>query len=232
MVEHPEILIVEDEPIVSALLDKFLSSGYNISIASTLKKAQDYLNYKNFDILILDLNISGESGFELIKYLKSKNINKDSLSVIVLTSSDDMDNQIEGHNLGVSDYLIKPPKKELLKSVIEKNLNKKGNVVGAIKYKEISFDPKTLSFFVENNESIDKVTLSSKQYKILYYLIKYAGMVLTRTQILENIHLDSLSVSSPRSIDVHINHLRKSHLLLEKYIETIHGVGYVFNKKD
>src|SRR5210317_1929386 len=116
MLEHPDILVIEDEPVVQELLKKYLESSYNLSIASTLKKANDYLSLKKFDLIILDLNISGESGFNLLKDQKFRKYDIHALNVIVLTSHDDIDSQIEGHTLGVKDYLVKPVKKDLLLS--------------------------------------------------------------------------------------------------------------------
>jgi len=232
MLEHPDILVIEDEPVVQELLKKYLESSYNLSIASTLNKANDYLSLKKFDLIILDLNISGESGFNLLKDQKFRKYDIHALNVIVLTSHDDIDSQIEGHTLGVKDYLVKPVKKDLLLSVVEKNLYAKSNIAGSIKLNEVSLDFKASSLFIETKDKIEGIKLSSKQFMIMQCLMKHAGMIMSRSQIIEYINSGSISSCNERTIDVHINHIRKSHKILYDYISTIHGIGYLFQNRN
>ena len=214
------ILIVDDDDRIRILLKEFLNEKkFIVSTANNAENAKIKLNHFKFDMIILDVMMPGQNGYELTKELKKK-IN---IPIILLTAKGEVENRIKGLELGADDYIGKPfePKELLLRirNIINKNnkidLNSSHNVGIA----QIDLNKMTIKL----NNSFKKINNSEK--KVLIEMLANPGTTYTREQI------GKISgISQERSIDVMITRLRQK-LEIDpknpKFLQTIRGSGYV-----
>ena len=214
------ILIVDDDDRIRNLLKDYLSeNNYVVSTAENADQAKKKLEYILFDIIILDVMMPGQNGYDLTKEIKKKI----SIPIILLTAKGEVENRIKGLELGADDYIGKPfePKELLLriKNIINKNkkldLKLKHNVGKA----EIDLNKMTISL----NNTLKKINNSEK--KVLIEMLSNPGITFSREKI------GKISgISQERSIDVMITRLRQKIEINPKnpkYLQTIRGSGYV-----
>ncbi len=214
------ILIVDDDDRIRNLLKDYLSENkYIISTAENADQAKEKLQYLKFDIIILDVMMPGQNGYELTKEIK-KQIN---IPIILLTAKGEVENRIKGLELGADDYLGKPfEPKELLLRI--KNIIKKKNKINLKSTHTVGsavIDLNKMSINLNNKSK--KINNSEK--KVLIEMLANPGSTYSREEI------GKISgISQERSIDVMITRLRQK---LEinpknpKYLQTIRGSGYV-----
>ena len=218
--KNKHILVVDDDDRIRNLLKEYLSdNNYIVSTAENSEQAKNKLYLLKFDIIILDVMMPGQNGYDLTKEIKKKL----KVPIILLTAKGEVENRIKGLELGADDYIGKPfePKELLLRieNIIKKkneiNLNTKYNVGSA----EIDLNKMTINL---KNELI-KINNSEK--KVLIEMLANPGKTYSREEIGA-----ILDISQERSIDVMITRLRQK---LEinpknpKYLQTIRGSGYV-----
>ena len=214
------ILIVDDDDRIRDLLkDYLINNNYIISTAGNAEEAKEKLKYIKFDILILDVMMPGQSGYELTEEIR-KTIQ---VPIILLTAKGEVENRIKGLELGADDYIGKPfePKELLLriKNII-KNKNKldlsSKHFVGQA---EINLNKMTINF----NNKIRKINNTEK--KVLIEMLSNPGKTFSREEI------GKISgINQERSIDVMVTRLRQkleSDPKNPKYLQTIRGSGYV-----
>ena len=214
------ILIVDDDDRIRGLLKDYLSrNDYIVSTAENAEQATIKLDYLKFDILILDVMMPGQNGYELTKDIKKKI----EIPVILLTAKSEVENRIKGLEIGADDYIGKPfePKELLLriKNIVKKNKKfnlKSKHIVGRA---QIDLNKMHITL----NEKNRKINNSEK--KILSEMLSNPGRTYSREEI------GKISgIFQERSIDVMITRLRQK---LEvspknpKYLQTIRGAGYV-----
>ena len=214
------ILIVDDDDRIRNLLKDYLSeNNYAVSTAENADQAKEKLQFIKFDIIILDVMMPGQNGYELTKEVKKLL----KTPIILLTAKGEVENRIKGLELGADDYIGKPfePKELLLriKNIINKSnkidLKTKHNIGSA----EVDLNKMVINF---NNKS-KKINNSEK--KVLIEMLANPGITFSREEI------GKISgITQERSIDVMITRLRQK---LEKnpknpkYLQTIRGSGYV-----
>ena len=214
------ILIVDDDDRIRNLLKDFLSDNhYIVSSAENASQAKERLEYIKFDIIILDVMMPGQDGYDLTKEIKKKF----NIPIILLTAKGEVENRIKGLELGADDYIGKPfePKelllriKNIIKNNTKLNLNSK-HVIG-----KAEVDLNKMSVILSSKTK--KINNSEK--KILIEMLSNPGKTFSRNEI------GKISgISQERSIDVMITRLRQK---LEenpknpKYLQTIRGEGYV-----
>ena len=218
--KNNHILVVDDDDRIRDLLKDYLErNNYIVSTAENADQAKIKIEYLKFDIIILDVMMPGQNGYELTREIKKK----DNVPIILLTAKGEVESRIKCLELGADDYIGKPfePKELLLrvKNIIKKNnkidLKSKYYIGGA----EIDLNKMTINF---NNKS-NKINNSEK--KVLVEMLINPGKTFSREEIgkISNIRQE-------RSIDVMITRLRQK---LEinpkspKYLQTIRGSGYV-----
>ena len=214
------ILIVDDDNRIRNLLKDYLTdNNYIVSTAENAVQAKEKLQYFKFDIIILDVMMPGQNGYDLTKELK-KQIK---IPIILLTAKGEVENRIKGLELGADDYLGKPfePKELLLriKNIINKNTKIDLKSIHSVGQAEIDLNKMTINLF----NKIKKINNSEK--KVLIEMLANPGATFSRDEI------GKISgISQERSIDVMITRLRQK---LEtnpknpKYLQTIRGSGYV-----
>ena len=214
------ILVVDDDDRIRSLLKDFLiENHYAVSTAENAEQAKMKLEYLKFDIIILDVMMPGQNGYELTKDIK-KEIK---VPIILLTAKGEVENRIKGLELGADDYIGKPfEPKELLLRI--KNITKLTNKIDLnSKYivGDASIDLNKMIIYLKDKNK--KINNSEK--KVLVEMLSNPGKTYSR----EEIGIIS-GISQERSIDVMITRLRQK-LEIDpknpKYLQTIRGSGYV-----
>ena len=214
------ILVVDDDDKIRLLIKEYLSNkGYLVSTAENADKAKIKIDIFNFNLIILDVMMPGQSGYDLTKELKaSKNI-----PIILLTAKGEGENRIHGLEIGADDYIGKPfdPKELLLrvKNVIKMNIDPNKLLSSKIGEAELNLNKMTIKI----KDKLKRINSSEK--KVLMKMLSSPGKIFSRTDIGK-----IASISKERSIDVMITRLRKKIELdpkNPKFLQTIRGSGYV-----
>ena len=214
------ILIVDDDNRIRDLLKEYLSeNNYIVSTSEDAKNAKIKITQFKFDLIVLDVMMPGQNGYDLTNEIK-KNIK---VPIILLTAKGEVENRIKGLELGADDYISKPfePKELLLriKNIINKNnkidLNAKYTVGNA----QIDLNKMNISLDKKNKK------ISSSEKKVLIEMLANPGKAYSREEIAK-----ISRIPQERSIDVMITRLRQkieSNPKNPKYLQTIRGSGYV-----
>jgi len=214
------ILVVDDDNRIRDLLKEYLNeNNFIVSTSENAENAKIKIKQFKFDLIVLDIMMPGQNGYELTKEIK-KNIN---VPIILLTARGEVENRIRGLELGADDYIGKPfdPKELLLriKNIIKQNKKIDLNIKHFIGNAEIDLNRMSIHFEKKNK----KINLSEK--KVLIEMLTNPGKTFTRFEI------GKISgISQERSIDVMITRLRQkieSNPKNPKYLQTIRGSGYV-----
>lgn len=215
-----KILIVEDDIFLREELENiFHKKGYSVmSISSFNTPIDEILSYKP-DLIILDLNLPGQSGFEICRALKAKGIG----SILVLTSRNQLQDELHALDLGADDYLTKPCHPERLLARVEKLIHLYEQMRVLLDAGEFQLDEKTYeliyrggSFFLPENEG-----------KILRCLIVNAPNLVTKDTLFQELWGSSEYVDE-NILQVNMTRLRKDldKISLGDLIKTVRGEGY------
>ena len=214
------ILVVDDDDRIRDLLKDYLSKNfYIVSTAENANEAKIKMEYFKFDIIILDVMMPGQDGYELTKEIK-KHLK---IPIILLTAKGEVENRIKGLELGADDYIGKPfEPKELLLRI--KNIIEKGKTIDlTLKHKignaEIDLNKMVISLENKNKK------INNSEKKVLIEMLANPGKTYSRQEI------GKISgINQERSIDVMITRLRQkieNNPKNPKYLQTIRGSGYV-----
>ncbi|MDO8732408.1 MAG: response regulator transcription factor [Actinomycetota bacterium] len=222
-----KVLIVEDEESFSEALSFMLKrEGYEVEVAGDGHKALELFDRNGADLLLLDLMLPGISGTEVCKHIRQKS----AVPIIMLTAKDGEVDKVVGLELGADDYITKPFSSRELLARIRAVLRRHGDV-----------DDLLPSIIEEGPIRIDvdrhivtvrgaSVAMPLKEFDLLEFLIRNAGRVLTRTQLIDRIW-GADYVGDTKTLDVHVKRLRSkievdpahpTHLL------TVRGLGYKY----
>ena len=214
------ILVVDDDDKIRNLIKQFLNEkGFIVSTAINAESAKLKIDIFNFNLIILDVMMPGQTGYDLTKELKqSKNV-----PIILLTAKGEVENRIHGLELGADDYLGKPfePQELLLrvKNIIKMNANINVSESAKIGEAELNLGKMTIKL----NKKVKKINSSEKN--VLTKMLSSPGRIFSRSEI------GKISkIPQERSIDVMITRLRKKIEINSKnpkFLQTIRGSGYV-----
>ena len=214
------ILIVDDDDRIRDLLKDFLTANnYIVSSAENADQAKNKLEYLKFDIIILDVMMPGQNGYDLTLEIK-KDIK---IPIILLTAKGEVENRIKGLEIGADDYLGKPfePKELLLR--VKNIINKDNKIKLSSKYYVGTAEINLNKMTIYKDDKTKKINNSEK--KVLVEMLGNPGKTYSRQEI------GKISgISQERSIDVMITRLRQkieTNSKNPKYLQTIRGSGYV-----
>lgn len=219
-----KLLIVEDnQELLGAINHTFSHEKYFCETADTFSKAHEKVFMYKYDVMIVDINLPGGSGLELIREIKKQN---PETGIIVISARNSTDNKIEGLELGADDYLTKPfDIAELVarvKALIRRN-NFQGNHV--IAFGDISVDTNKRIVLACNK----KIELTKSEFDILLFFMSNPGRVITRESIAEHIWGDNMDLADSYDfIYSHIKNLRKKITTTgaDDMIKAVYGIGY------
>ncbi|WNW12897.1 two-component system response regulator OmpR [Pseudomonas sp. DTU_2021_1001937_2_SI_NGA_ILE_001] len=230
--EGEKILIVDDDPGLSSLLERFFTSkGYRARAVANVEQMDRLLAREVFNLVVLDLMLPGEDGLSACRRLRAAN---NQVPIIMLTAKGDELSRIKGLELGADDYLAKPFNPDELMARVKAVLRRQApSVPGAPGSEEesVTFGDYELSLATRELKRGDEVhMLTTGEFAVLKALVMHAREPLTRDKLM-NLARGREWDALERSIDVQISRLRR---LIEpdpskpRYIQTVWGVGYVF----
>lgn len=217
-----KVLIVEDELRLAVLVRRALTEeGHAVEIVESGEEALQWLAATAFDIVILDVMLPGVSGIEVCRRARAA---KHAVPILLLTAKADVEDRVAGLDAGADDYLTKPfALAELLARLRALTRRPRNTVETVLEAGPIRLDPVGMYAWRDGRT----VNLARKEFRILEYLVRNAGRVVTRTMIADQVW-DYDFANATNVIDVHIRTLRKK--LDDPYpgslIETVRGVGY------
>ena len=219
--DAPHLLVVDDDRRIRDLLSRFLSTeGYRISTADSAAMARAKLASLSFDLLILDVMMPGETGFEFAKSIRQTS----AVPILMLTARDAAESRIKGLEMGADDYLSKPFEPRELSLRIA-NILKRAQPPAPQPLESVRFGP--FVFHIARGElrkGEDSVRLTDRERDMLRVLAATAGETVPRGAL-----AGSGGSVSERAVDVQVNRLRRK---IERnpadplFVQTVRGIGY------
>jgi DNA-binding response OmpR family regulator len=228
----PRILLVDDEQSVQKLLTYPLrKEGYEVVGALDGKEALDRLEDANFDLVVLDVMLPQVDGFDVCRQIRATS----TVPIIMLTAKTEEIDKVLGLELGADDYITKPFSVREFRSRVKAVLRRAALVRDDDELEEpiergdlrIDFDKRHVQMRGES------VRLTYVEFEILAALARHPGRVYSRSMLLERVWGDS-AYRDPRTVDVHIRHLREKLEQEPRHPElifTVRGVGYRFRER-
>ena len=222
-----QVLIVEDERRIARFLQMELEhEGMSTAIEDNGRRAYERIVQENYDLVLLDVMLPDMDGFTICRKVRELS----QVPIIMLTAKDDIDDKVQGLDIGADDYITKPfatPELLARMRVVLRRQEGKLEVKGC---QEEILSVKNLIMYPARHEvQVDgaSVELTKKEYDLLEYLLRNKRNVLTRDQILSNVW-DYDYMGDTNVVDVYIRYLRQKldDRFQEKYIHTMRGVGY------
>ncbi|MEP6953592.1 MAG: response regulator transcription factor [Solirubrobacteraceae bacterium] len=235
MVDHPpRILLADDEQSIQALLSYPLrKDGYEVVQAADGREALQRFSEASFDLLVLDVMMPRLDGLEVCRRVRARS----SVPIIMLTAKAEEIDKVLGLELGADDYITKPFSLREFRSRVKAALRRAGMAQRshdsgqeAVEAHGLRIDPAKRTVTVHGAEA----TVTYVEFEILLALATSPGRVWTRDMLLTRIWGDS-AYRDPRTIDVHIRHLREKVEREAKdpeFLFTVRGVGYRFRDSD
>jgi two-component system response regulator RegX3 len=222
------ILLVEDEEsITRPLSDALRREGFDAEIAGTAEEALDKGRRLAPDLVLLDLMLPDGSGFDVCRELRKSS----DVPIVMLTARGDEADRIVGLEMGADDYVVKPFSAREVVARIRAVLRRAGAARegsdGPLEVGEVRLDPERRSVELGG----EAVELSRKEFELLQRLMRDAGGVVTREQLIEDVW-DMNWFGSTKTLDVHVSSLRKKlgdDPSEPRYLHTIRGVGFRFS---
>ena len=219
--DAPHLLVVDDDRRIRVLLLRFLvSEGYRVSTAETAREARAKLEGLKFDLLILDVMMPGESGFDLARAIRSTS----TVPILMLTARDEKENRIMGLEIGADDYLSKPfEPRELALRVA--NILRRANPPAAAPAESVRFGQ--FVFHLASGElrrGEEAIRLTDREREMLRILTCNVGETVPRQALAGN-----GEAVGERTVDVQVNRLRRK---IERdpsnplIVQTVRGIGY------
>lgn len=218
------VLQIEDDAVLGdALLNALRRAGYAVDWARSGIEADVALQDQVYDAVVLDLNLPGMDGFEVLQRLRSR---RSDTPVLILTARDALDDRVRGLDLGADDYMLKPfDMPEFLARV--RALLRRGSAASAneIEFGQLRYDMTTRSV-TANNQPLH---LSARELGVLEALLMRAGKAVAKEALMEKLCSWDEDLGS-NAIEVYVHRLRKK---LEPYgveIQTVRGLGYMIGR--
>jgi DNA-binding response OmpR family regulator len=224
-----KVLIVEDEPIVSEVVERYLiREGFEVAIARDGLAALEQARELGPDLVILDLMLPKLDGLEVCRELRKES----SVAIIMLTAKGEESDRILGLGIGADDYLVKPfSPGELVarvKAVLRRTSAPAVPVDGeALRFGELRINPRARK--VERGSQV--LELTAKEFDLLHFLARNAGQVFSREQLLDNVW-DFEYFGDTSTVTVHVRRLREKvepDPMRPRFVKTVWGVGYKFD---
>lgn len=223
-----KILVVEDEEkLLQSIKEGLVHSGYLVDISSDGDEASFMAFSNDYDLIILDINLPGKNGFEILKEIRKRD---SEVNIIMLTALSDIDDRVRGLDLGANDYIVKPFHFDELKARIRSLLRRKTSIRDSIiKSNGVEFDTVKRSFYIDK----EPLKLTAKEAGILEYLFFNLGRYVTAEELMEHVWNDEVDLFS-NVVRVHMSALRKKlkNKLGNNIIRNEIGKGYIIDDLD
>ena len=224
-----KILLVEDDADIASFVSKGLrEAGYGVDVALDGDMGCERAMSGLYDVVILDLMLPGKDGLAIVTEMRGADIGT---PVLILSAKRSVDDRVKGLKAGGDDYLVKPFVFAELLVRVEALIRRGGRATKAqeIHVADLFLDPLTRRVSRDGED----IELQPREFRLLEYLMRHAGQVVTRTMLYENVwdyHFDPQT----NVIDVHVSRLRgKIDRGFDKpLIQTVRGAGYSLRAPD
>lgn len=219
-----KILIVDDEINIRKVVREYAEfEGYEVQEAQDGMEAVEIAKKEDFDLIIMDVMMPRLDGYSACKEIKKYK----KIPVIMLSARGEEYDKLFGFEIGIDDYVVKPfSPKELMarvKAVIKRNEPAGQQVHDRLKFEGLEIDLAGREVYVNGK----RVSMTPKEYDLLFYLVKNKNLALTRDKLLEEVWGYDF-FGDDRTVDTHIKMLRNSLGEYRKFIVTLRGMGYKF----
>lgn len=213
------LLLVEDDRHLGKATTEGLKESFAVDWVRSAEEAEDAMATTTYDLLVLDINLPGKSGMELLAHMRK---NKDTKPVLLLTARDAVTHRVDGLNAGADDYLVKPfDLDELLARCAALLRRTQGTGQPVITIRDLSFEPAS-GKLEKNGKSL---LLSNRERAVFDVLIHNIDRPVSKAKIEERIYDWGSEEIESNTIEVHISSLRRK--IGRESIKTIRGVGYM-----
>jgi DNA-binding response OmpR family regulator len=212
------LLVVEDEARLATALQRGLQGeGFAVDIAADGPAGLEMARHGEYDAMILDIMLPGLSGYRVVRALRAE---AHWLPVLMLSAKDGEHDQADGLDCGADDYLTKPFSYVVLLARLRALLRRGAPRRPAVlTVGDVSLDPSRRRVTRNGVE----VALTTREYGLLHYLMRRAGDVVSKTELLDHVW-DASEETAPNAVEVYIGYLRRK--LGRDRVETIRGAGY------
>lgn len=221
-----KVLLVEDEKKISDFVVKGLKEqGYVVELAEDGNDGFVHASTQSYDVIVLDIMLPGRDGLSILKSIRKAG---NTVPVILVTARGELDERLEGLNLGADDYLTKPfYLDELVARIQALHRRSSGQSLSLMQVEDLLVNLTNR----EVSRGGESMELTTREFNLLEYLMRSPGRVLTRTQILEHVWGYDFDPST-NVVDVCIQRLRKKIDAGQdvQLIETVRGAGYRMRK--
>ncbi|MGI5152556.1 response regulator transcription factor [Plantactinospora sp. CA-294935] len=212
------LLVVEDEARLATALQRGLQAeGFVVDVAASGPEGLDLARHGGYDAMILDVMLPGLSGYRVVRQLRAE---KHWLPVLMLSAKDGEYDQADGLDCGADDYLTKPFSYVVLlarlRALLRRGAPRRPVVLVA---GDLTLDPARRRVTRDGVE----VELTAREYALLEYLLRRAGEVVSKTELLDHVWDASLR-TAPNAVEVYVGYLRRK--IGRDRLETIRGAGY------
>jgi DNA-binding response OmpR family regulator len=218
------VLLAEDDPAISEPLSRALRrQGYDVHVADTGVAA--VRSARGSDLVVLDLGLPGMDGLEVCRALRAQGL---SVPVLVLTARSAEIDTVVGLDAGADDYVSKPFRTAELMARIRALLRRGGSHPEALDGQDLHIDLVARQVWQGEHE----VVLSQRQFDLLAFLVRRAGAVVTREELMRQVWQTSW-IGSTKTVDMHVSWLRRAlgdNVASPRYISTVRGVGFRFEE--
>ncbi len=216
------LLLVEDDKMLGdGLRTGLKQAGYTVDWLQDGISAEQALTTEQFDLVVLDLGLPGQSGLAVLKHLRQRG---NTVPVLILTARDSIEDRVQGLDAGADDYLIKPfDLDELTARLRALQRRHSGRPETVITHGKVQLDPAARKVQLDGKD----VNIVGREFALLQILLENRGRVIPRAQLEEKLYGWEGEVES-NSLEVFIHHLRKK--LGRNLIRTVRGVGYIIEK--
>ena len=223
-----KVLIVDDDPAICKLLEKVMHSNeLDTVVANTGSEALSIIQSQTFDIILMDVTLGDMEGFEVIKKIRSQDINT---PVMIISGRNEDYDSLYGLSLGADDYITKPFRPLVLGAKVKALIRRSKNMVldssGTFECGPFTYDTSTMRFYKDGEELI----LSTKEGTLLLLFMKHPQQVFTKDMIYEHVWGNTVVIDD-NAIMVYINRLRgkvEEDRQNPRHIITVRGLGYRF----
>lgn len=223
-----KILVVEDEEkLLQSIKEGLVLSGYLVDTSSDGEEASFMAFTNDYDLIILDINLPGKNGFEILKEIRERD---SEVNIIMLTALSDIYDRVRGLDLGANDYIVKPFHFDELKARIRSLLRRKTSIRDSvIRANNVEFDTIKRVFYIDK----EPLKLTAKEAGILEYLFFNLGRYVTSEELMEHVWNDEVDLFS-NVVRVHMSALRKKlkNKLGNNIIRNEIGKGYIIDDLD
>jgi DNA-binding response OmpR family regulator len=217
------VLLVEDDALLGdGLRAGLVQDGYSVDWLRDGTSAEAALRSGSYDLAVLDINLPGRNGLQLLKGLRNSG---STLPVLLLTARDTVADRVAGLDSGADDYLIKPFDLDELLARLRALLRRRGGRASPeLRHGDLVVDPAAHTVTLAGSP----VEISPREFAVLQLLLENRGKVLSRSRLEEGLYSWQSEVES-NAVEVYVHHLRKK--LGQGLIRTVRGVGYVIDKQ-